>query len=219
MRGVVFDMDGLMLDTERVSSLALDYAGEKTGIGPAGFMTARLLGLSPAASRELFIAEFGERYDDAEFRRFADEFRASYFARHGIPQKPGLRKTLERLSAAGFRLAVASSTRRQTVLSQLGAVGVDGFFDAVICGDMVTRCKPDPEIYLRACGEIGLPPRECWALDDAPAGVASARAAGCRVIMIPDLAAPDEVTGAQSFAVCRDLSEAAELITGTEPVL
>ncbi len=212
MRGAVFDMDGLMLDTERVSRLAFDYAGEMTGVGKAGYLTVRMLGLSPQASSEILYREYGEAYREEEFRRYADEFRARYFAEHGIPKKPGLLDVLERLSSSGLRLAVASSTKRETVLSQLTDAGAVGFFDAVVCGDMVERYKPEPDIYLRACELLGLSPCECWALDDAPAGVASAHAAGCRVIMIPDLMMPDAECLASAELVCRDLSEAAEHI-------
>lgn len=215
MKGVVFDMDGLMLDTERVSALAFDYAGELTGIGPAGYITERILGFSAEASRKVWRAEFGDRYDEERFNGYVREFKWRYYETHPIPVKPGLTELLQYLSAGGYKLAVASSTERETVERELSEVGVLSFFDAVVCGDMVTKSKPDPEIYLRACESLGLLPQECTALEDARAGIMSATAAGCRVIMVPDLWQPDAETRESVYAVCRDLHEVRRLFENT----
>lgn len=212
MRGAIFDMDGLMLDTERVAALAFDYAGERTGIGRAGYITERILGLSVEAARPFWIAEFGDGYVEDAIFRYAGEFKREYYKTHDIPVKPGLYEILSYLKEAEFSLAVASSTGRETVERELSEAGVLGFFDAVVCGDMVSRSKPDPEIYLSACAALGLPPEECYALEDARSGVLSAHTAGCRVIMVPDLWQPDAEARSLSCAVCRDLYEAREFI-------
>lgn len=212
MKGAVFDMDGLMLDTERVAVLAFDYAGEKAGIGPAGYMTERLLGLSLEMSRPVWQAEFGEGCDPYIIDAFAREFRTEYYKTHKIPVKPGVYEILSYLRGEGMGLAVASSTRRATVLRQLGEAELLHFFDALICGDDVANSKPDPEIYVRACGELGLAPGECYAFEDARSGIISAGAAGCRVIMVPDLWQPDAQARASVYAVVGDLYGAMELI-------
>ncbi len=214
MKGAVFDMDGLLLDTERVAVLAFDYAGEKAGIGRAGYMTERLLGLTVEASRPVWQAEFGAGCDPYVIDSFAREFRTEYYKTHKIPVKPGAREILSYLRGEGMGLAVASSTGRSTVVRQLGEAGALEFFDALVCGDDVTHSKPDPEIYARACRELGLLPAECYALEDARSGIRSALAAGCRVIAVPDLWQPDEKTRGEVFAVCRDLFEAKALIAG-----
>lgn len=215
-RGVVFDMDGVLLDTERVAALAFDYAGIKTGIGPAGYMTPHLLGLSVEAARPVWIAEFGCGYDEDGIIKFSAEFKREYYKTHEIPAKPGLIPALRELSDAGVRLAVASSTAREIVDSELSAVGALGFFDAVVSGDMVTRSKPDPEIYLRACEAITLAPSECVAVEDARSGVISAHGAGLRVIMVPDLWQPDVETASLTEAVCKDLLSAVGICLGSE---
>lgn len=212
MKGFIFDMDGLMLDTERVAALAFDYAGEKTGIGPAGYITERILGLSVDAARPVWISEFGDGYDEDGMIRYAREFKRRYYETHKVPVKPGLYELLRYLSGEGYRLAVASSTGRETVEGELSSVGVLRFFDVLVCGDMVTRSKPDPEIYLSACGALGLLPGECAALEDSRAGILSAHAAGCRVIMVPDLWQPDEEASGIADAICRDLYEVRCLI-------
>lgn len=192
MRAVIFDMDGLMFDTERVFIEAWDYAGEKIGIGKAGYMTLKTLGMSVSMSRELWIEEFGDKYNEQELRRHTKEFLTKYYAENQVPVKKGLYILLNYLRENGFRLAVASSSPRWEVESHLKDAAVSDYFQAVICGDMVTRSKPEPEIYLRACELLGEKPQDCFALEDSRNGILSAHRAGCRTIMVPDLWQPDE---------------------------
>lgn len=201
-----------MLDTERVSALAFDYAGDRTGIGPAGYITERILGLSRDEAFPVWLAEFGDGYDEEAIVKYSLEFKERYYITHVIPVKPGLFSILECLRGEGFRLAVASSTERKTVMRELSSVGVLGYFDALVCGDDVRRSKPDPEIYLLACRAVGELPEECYALEDSRSGVRSAYAAGCRVIMVPDLWRPDAETLGIVHAVCPDLFSARRLI-------
>lgn len=191
MRAVIFDMDGLMFDTERVFIEAWDYAGEKIGVGKAGYMTLRTLGMNAAMSRELWIEEFGEKYNEQELRRHTKEFLTKYYAENPVPVKKGLYILLNYLKENGFRLAVASSSPRWEVESHLKDAAVSDYFQAVICGDMVTRSKPDPEIYLKACELLGEKPQDCFALEDSRNGILSAHRAGCRTLMVPDLWQPD----------------------------
>lgn len=192
MRAVIFDMDGLMFDTERVFIEAWDYAGEKIGIGKAGYMTLKTLGMSVSMSRELWIEEFGDKYNEQELRRHTKEFLTKYYAENQVPVKKGLYILLNYLRENGFRLAVASSSPRWEVESHLKDAAVSDYFQAVICGDMVTRSKPEPEIYLKACELLGEKPQDCFALEDSRNGILSAHRAGCRTIMVPDLWQPDE---------------------------
>lgn len=192
MRAVIFDMDGLMFDTERVFIEAWDYAGEKIGIGKAGYMTLKTLGMSVSMSRELWIEEFGNKYNEQELHRHTKEFLTKYYAENQVPVKKGLYILLNYLRENGFRLAVASSSPRWEVESHLKDAAVSDYFQAVICGDMVTRSKPEPEIYLKACELLGEKPQDCFALEDSRNGILSAHRAGCRTIMIPDLWQPDE---------------------------
>lgn len=192
MRAVIFDMDGLMFDTERVFFEAWDYAGEKTGIGKAGYMTLKTLGMSVAMSRDIWNKEFGEQYDEQALRRYTKEFLTKYYAEHKVPVKRGLYVLLEYLRNGGYKLAVASSSPRWEVESHLEDAGVSDYFQEIVCGDMVARSKPDPEIYRKACELLGEKPEDCIALEDSRNGILSAYRAGCRTIMVPDLWQPDE---------------------------
>ncbi len=209
---VIFDMDGLMLDTERLSVLAFDYAGEKTGLGPVGYMNDRMIGLTWAATQPIWIEEFGERYRAEEFRHYRDEFFAEYFRKYGVPTKPGLHEILAYLKNEGYRLAVASSSSSKSVTNQLKVVGVYDYFEAVICGDMVEHSKPAPDIYRRACETLGKAPVDCIALEDGKNGVLSAHAAGCRVIMVPDMWQPDAEVMAIVLTVKESLLDVIEYL-------
>ncbi len=192
MRAVIFDMDGLMFDTERVFIEAWDYAGEKIGIGKAGYMTLKTLGMNVAMSRELWIKEFGDKYNEQELRRHTKVFLTRYYTENKVPVKKGLQLLLDYLKENGFRLAVASSSPQWEVESHLRDAAVFDYFEVVVCGDMVTRSKPEPEIYLKACKLLGEKPQDCYALEDSRNGILSAHRAGCRTIMVPDLWQPDE---------------------------
>lgn len=192
MRAVIFDMDGLMFDTERVFIEAWDYAGEKIGIGKAGYMTLKTLGMSVVMSRELWVKEFGEQYNEQELRRHTKEFLTKYYAENKVPVKKGLSILLKYLKDSSYKLAVASSSPRWEVESHLNDAEVFDYFSAIVCGDMVSKSKPEPEIYQKACELLGEKPQDCFALEDSRNGILSAYRAGCRTIMIPDLWQPDE---------------------------
>lgn len=212
MKAVVFDMDGLMFDTERVFVQAWDYAGEKMGIGKAGYMTIKTLGMNVESSRQVWIEEFGDRYNEEELRIYSKEFLNDYYSNNKVPVKKGLYVLLDYLKNNGYKLAVASSTNRREVEHHLKDAGIYDYFEAVICGDMVTKSKPEPEIYLKACEAIGVEPKDALALEDSRNGLLSAHRAGMRVIMVPDLWEADEEVKSFLWKMCNDLEEVKEFL-------
>ncbi len=205
-------MDGLLLDTERLAALAYDYAGEAIGIGRAGYMIDRVLGCTVTAADAILAAEFGDRYDASAFAAKKREFTLRYEAEHGVPVKPYAREIIANLKSREVKLALASSTYFEIVKRQLSAIGLFDSFDAIITGDAVARSKPAPDIYLRACEALGVSPAEALALEDGKNGILSAHAAGCRVIMVPDLWQPDGEVRSIVYAVASDLGEAMRMI-------
>ncbi|MBE5796030.1 MAG: HAD family hydrolase [Clostridiales bacterium] len=193
MKAFIFDMDGLMFDTERVFVSAWDYAGEKMGVGKAGYMCLKTLGMNTAACEQAWRDEFAEQVDTAALWAYSREYMDAYYSKYTVSAKKGLHDLLTYLRRKGYKLAVASSTKRATVEKHLLSAGVRGYFDAVITGDMVEKSKPEPDIYLRAAMELGVKPEECYALEDSRNGLLSAHAAGMKVIMVPDLWQPDDV--------------------------
>lgn len=193
MKAVIFDMDGLMFDTERVFIGAWDYAGERMGFGKAGYMCLRTLGMNTPACEQAWRDEFGENVDIAALWAYSREYLDDYYSKYAVSVKPGLYDLLTYLQCQGYKLAVASSTKREKVEKYLCNTNVRQYFDAVIAGDMVEKSKPEPDIYLKAAAALGVHPEECYALEDSRNGLLSANAAGCKAIMVPDLWQPDDV--------------------------
>lgn len=207
MNAVIFDMDGLMFDTERVFVQAWDYAGEKMGIGKAGYMTLKTMGMSLAMSREIWLAEFGDRYNEEELRKYSREYREEYYSKNKVPVKKGLYVLLAYLKEKGYKLAVASSSPKHEVEHHLKDAGVYEYFQVLACGDMVNKSKPEPDIFLLACEGLNEAPENCIALEDSRNGIRSAYRAGCRPIMVPDLMQPDEEITKMLWTKCEDLEE------------
>ena len=218
MRAVIFDMDGLMFDTERVCVEAWNYAGEKLGLGQTGYMVLKTLGINAVAAREVWFKEFGERYDEAAIRRYAEEYLKAYYSENKVPVKKGLYELLEYLKTNGYKLAVASSTRKCDVEAHLKDAGVFDYFEAVVCGDMVEKSKPEPEIYLKACEQIGEKPCDCYALEDSGNGLLSAYRAGCKPIMVPDLWEPTDEILKIIVAKFDDLDGVREYLENRKPL-
>ncbi len=213
MKAVIFDMDGLLLDTERLAALAYDYAGEAIGIGKAGYMIYSVLGLTVSAADEVLRKEFGDGYDAKAFSAKKREFTLDYEEKHGVPVKPYAKEIIEYLKQRGVKLALASSTYSETVRRQLTKIGIYDSFDAVVTGDQVSCSKPAPDIYLRTCELLGIDPSDAIALEDGKNGIFSAYSAGCRVITVPDLWQPDEEVKKIVSAVAKDLGEVIDILS------
>ena len=186
LAGIVFDMDGLMYDTERIIMESWDTTGEEMGYGPLGFHIFRTLGMSRNGRKEYFLNELGKDFPYDEFQeRYAQETYRRTDA--GVPVKPGLYELLDYLKKEDYLTAVATSSSRESALRKLKSSRLENYFDVLVCGDMVKKAKPDPEIYRIACEKLKNPPKHLLALEDSKNGLKSALAAGMKAIMIPDL--------------------------------
>ena len=185
IKAAVFDMDGLMFDTERLAMAAWNYAGEKMGLGKAGYMVMKTLGVTAERADEIWREEFGADVDTEAMRRYGREFTDDFYAHNKVPVKYGLYELLDWLKSAGIKTAVASSSTRRAVLRNLESAGITDKFDIIVSGEMASRSKPAPDIYLKACELLG---------EDSRNGLWAAHNAGCRVIMVPDLWKADEET-------------------------
>ena len=192
MRAVIFDMDGLMFDTERVFFGAWDYAGEKMGLGKAGYMLMRTLGMNTADGNQQWRNEFGDDVDIDALWAYTKEYMDDYYSRYAVTVKPGLYDLLTYLERREYKLAVASSTRLEKVERHLRNANVRQYFSAVITGDMVEHSKPEPDIYIKAAAALGEAPEDCYALEDSHNGLIAAHKAGCKAIHVPDLWQPDD---------------------------
>lgn len=190
--GIVFDMDGLMFDTERLFLQVWNEAGKEWGLGDIFAIGCKILGVSAADSHAVLRSAFPPDVDSEAFLQFFRKKHNEYKATHPTPVKPGLYDLLEYASKKGYRMAVASSTEKRLVSQYLEETKVSGYFEALICGDMVEHSKPDPQIYQLACEALRLPPEQCLALEDSHNGIRSADRAGLWPVMIPDVLPPLE---------------------------
>lgn len=210
MKAVIFDMDGLMFDTERLYMQANAKVAEELGLGPVEFMTCRTLGLTSDRVRKEWEREFQEKGLRLLERR--EIYIREYYEQNHVPVKDGLKELLLYLKEAGLKTAVASSTGESKVRYLLRDAGIEAYFDVIVCGDMVKRSKPDPQIYLCAADMLDVRAGECFALEDSRNGICSAYTAGCRVIMVPDLWQPDDRAKKMAEKICEDLNEVKEYI-------
>ena len=187
IKAVIFDMDGLMFDSERYIQTAWNQAGTMLGYGTLGDHIEKTLGFNGTKRREFFLDLCGQ---DFPYDEFLELYRSLYFDRvrkEGIPAKEGLHETLEVLKKLGIRMGVATSSSRENTLKNLEREQISGYFQTVITGDMIQHGKPEPDIYLEACRKLGAEPQDAIALEDAINGIKAAARAGMMPVMIPDL--------------------------------
>ena len=190
----IFDMDGLMFDTERVFIKAWDYAGEKIGIGRAGYMVQKTLGMNIKTAYDVWKEEFGDKYNQEELKKYTKDFLEKYYYENAVPLKQGLYVLLDYLRGLNCKMSVASSSPRWEVEKHLRSARIADYLVGIVCEDMIENSKPAPDIYLKACEILGAAPEGCFALEDSKNGLLAAHRAGCKPIMIPDLWQPDEDT-------------------------
>lgn len=184
---VVFDMDGVIFDSERLVLECWNEIAQKHGIEDMGPVCLKCTGLTVDASRSVMKEYFGQ---DFPYDTYKAEMSRLFHERYDggrLPMKPGVEELLAFLKEQGKKVALASSTRSQVVKTELADAGILSYFDAVICGDMVQNSKPAPDIFIRACKCLGTDPARSFAVEDSHNGIRSAESAGLRPIMVPDL--------------------------------
>lgn len=211
-KGAVFDMDGLLLDTERLCVKAWDFAGRIMGKGKLGYMVYETLGITGEDTARVFRERFGEKFNFMLMKKLGRLYFRVVMRFRGVPLKEGAKELLSFLSEKGIRLALATSTRRSIAVRELKQAGLYGYFASfVVCGDMVARSKPAPDIYLEACRRLELEPSECAAFEDSPNGIRAAASAGLSAVMVPDLTEPDEELCALLYTRLNSLFEGVAL--------
>jgi HAD superfamily hydrolase (TIGR01509 family) len=208
---VIFDMDGLLIDTEAVYLAAYQAAAALMGVElPVAFCHSLIGRPSPDCDR--MIQEFfGPAFSLDTFNDHADGHAARTLEAE-VPVKPGAAELLAFLGERGLPLAVATSSSRRTAERHLGQAGLLGHFDALATRDDVLRGKPHPDLYLEAARRLGVVPGRCLALEDSNNGLTAAHAAGMIAVMVPDIAPPTDDVRAKCLAVLPDLHAALTLL-------
>jgi len=211
VKAVVFDMDGLLVDTETVVFRAMQRAADRIG-GEMPFSTfQRMVGLQHEVSDLILQEHFGEGFDlDAWSSAVSGHFQEELAA--GIALKAGVGEILDWLDDAGLPRAIATSSRLASLHQSLGPHGLVERFDALITRDLPIRGKPHPDPFLKAAEALGIAPGDCLALEDSHNGVRSASSAGMMTIMVPDMLDPTEEMESLCVRIARDLHEVRDLL-------
>ena len=185
--GVIFDMDGLMLDTEAIAQVCWEQAFAAAGLALTPKLFLAMVGHNKRNCETMLRAEFGDALDFETIHAKCAVLFEEHVALHGAPLKPGVLELLGDLAALRVPLAVATSTRNPQARERLEQAGLLPFFETVVGGNDVEHGKPAPDIYLEAIRRLGIDATQSFALEDSHAGVRAAHAAGLKVIMVPDL--------------------------------
>ena len=209
---VIFDMDGVILDSEVPYVECWKAVGEEYGLRDVVEMSHRIIGVNEEKSRSLFNEFYAGAHDYDKCRtRVFELFHARYDGR--IPLKSGVPEILAFLKERRVPIALASSTDIRTIERELGDVGLGRVFDHVIGGDMIRRSKPEPDIFLAAAQKLGTAPCNCYVIEDSHNGIRAAAAAGMHPIMIPDLLEVTEEMQTLAETICPSLHAAIEYLT------
>ncbi len=194
IKAVLFDMDGLMFDTERLYMETWYPSAKKYGYDVNEEQLISLLGKTAELGREICEGYFGKDFPFYEIRKTRLALSDAVIREKGIKIKPGLLPLLDYLDRQGIKKAVATSSEKVTADFYLKTAGLTDRFDAVVSGDDVKKSKPDPEIFLIAAKKVGVEPENCLVLEDSFSGIRAAHAGGMHPVMVPDILQPtDEI--------------------------
>ena len=212
IRGVLFDMDGLVLDTEKLYNRFWMESAHDLGYPMTFEQALGMRSLNRDLGQNKLTEYFGPGVSYQQLRLHRIELMDAYIAEHGIEAKPGIRELLTYLKETGILCAITSSSPMAVIQRHLASHNLLTYFDKLCSGYDVSNGKPAPDIYLLGAATLGLKPEECLALEDSPAGILSAYRAGCLPVMIPDLDQPAEETTAILYAKADSLIDVIDLL-------
>ena len=211
VKGAVFDMDGLLLDTEYLTYRLCKAAAAEMGFTLSLDLFKQTVGLRSSDTKKILEAAFGTAfcYEDLRARNLSMFW--SYIEKNGVPVKEGVFTLLSLLKEEGILCAVATSTSRQTASKLLRLCGLAEYMDAFVYGDMVENGKPAPDIFLKACSLLAIAPAACVGFEDSYNGMRAVYRAGMAPVMIPDLLPPTPEMQKLTYAIYTNLEQATEL--------
>ena len=210
--GVLFDMDGVVIDSERLFTRFWMEASADLGFPMARDQALQLRSLRREEGWEKIGSFFGPAANFDEIRARRIELMEAHIARHGVDEKSGIRPLLELLREKGIPCAITSSSAIPVIRERLGRLGLLEYFTALCSGKDVPHGKPAPDIYLAGAAAIGAKPESCLAIEDSPTGLEAAWRAGCMSIFVPDQDQPDELTLSRCYAKADYLTDVMALL-------
>ena len=202
---VIFDMDGVIFDSEKATLECWIALEKKYGIHDMEQIFRACIGTTKVRTREIMLEAYGEEFPYDLYVKEASRMYHEKYDGGRLPMKKGVHGILDFLKKNHKKIALASSTREKTVTDQLRDAHILAYFDEVIAGDMVVKSKPEPDIFLLACQKISVNPALAYAVEDSYNGIRSAYAGGLRPIMVPDLLPADDEMKELAEVVVDDL--------------
>lgn len=212
IRGVLFDMDGVVLDTEKLYSRFWQEAAVALGYPMTQEQALGMRSLNRDAGQAQLEKYFGPGVSHPQVRMKRIELMEAYIEEHGVDPKPGVMELLTYLKEQGITTAITTSSPIERVRRYLDRLGYTDGFDRLCTVYEVPKGKPEPDIYLYGAASLGLKPEECLALEDSPAGLLSAYRAGCLPVMVPDQDPPTQQTMPLLFALADSLTDVIGLL-------
>ena len=215
MKAVVFDMDGVIFDSERAIYNEWVELSKKYNFTNLDIPYKKCIGVNSKMTREIFLEYYGP---DFPYDKYCKEQSESYHKKYdngNLPMKKGVVELLSSLKDNDYRIAIASSTRTAVVESQLESAGLSHYFDVIIGGDMVEKSKPNPDIFLLASQKLGGTANTTYVIEDSYNGIKAAHSAGMIPIMVPDMIEPNDEMRLKAKYIKADLLEVKKLIIPT----
>ena len=212
IKGVISDMDGVMLDSEKLYVRFWCEAAQSHGYPMKKEHALGIRSMARPFAIQKLQGWFGEDFDYDKVRDTRVKIMDEYISAHGIEAKRGAKNLLQWLKANNIKTALATATAVDRATLYLDKVDLLEYFDVIASARMVKRGKPEPDIYLYAAGQLGLDPKDCLALEDSQNGVRSAAAAGCKTVLVPDLDNPENELKDLLFATAKNLENVIDII-------
>ena len=212
VRGVLFDMDGVVIDSERLFARFWMASAADLGFPMTYEQALQLRSLRREQGIEKIRSFFGPTANFDEIRAHRIELMEAHIALHGVDEKPGIRELLALLKEKGIPCAITSSSALAVIRERLGRLGILEDFTALCSGKDVPRGKPAPDIYLAGAAAIGVKPENCLAIEDSPTGLEAAWRAECMGVFVPDQDQPDALTLSRCFARADSLLDVMALL-------
>lgn len=204
-QAVVFDMDGVIFDTERLVIEFWKEVAKKHNIPNVEHTCIQCLGTNRVRTREIFLENYGADFPFDPYRAEVTELFNTHYKGVPLPTKPGVRELLSYLQEQNIQVGLASSTAQHLVRDEIGTAGLLPYFQTLVCGDMVEHSKPAPDIFLKACEILNADPTKSIAIEDSFNGIRSAHCAGMTPIMVPDQVQPTDEIRTLAFHVMPSL--------------
>ena len=207
IKAIIFDMDGLMIDSERVTFECYQERLKDMNLTMDEEFYKTLLGKPIKGIYQRFYDVYGNDFPIDNVIQDVHQLMAERFETEGVPVKKGLVELLHYLKDNNYKTIVATSSNRDRVDKILAQAKITEFFDDSICGDEVTKGKPNPEVFLKSCQKLGVNVDEAIVLEDSEAGIQASYDANIKVICIPDMKYPEKQYEEKTFKILKDLTE------------